>query len=79
MDTATRDIRALELTSGHEGDHARLPDMLTQSPDTDGIESVTADGALCDTRRCLEAILACGAGAIIQVRRNGRMWKSDPV
>lgn len=76
MDTGTGDIRAVEFTSSHEGDSALLPDLLAQIPEGEGIETVTADGA-CDTRRCLEAILARGAEAIIPARRNGRMWKPD--
>lgn len=76
MDTATRDIRAVEFTSSHEGDSALLPDLLAPIPYAEGIKSVTADGAY-DTRRCLDAILARGAEPIISVRRNGRMWKPD--
>src|SRR5690606_4766865 len=76
MDTGTGDIRAVEFTSSHEGDSALLPDLLAQIPEDEGIETVTADGA-CETRRCLDAILARDAEPIIPVRRNGRMWTPD--
>ena len=76
MDTATGDIRAVEFTSSREGDSGLLPDLLTQIPEREGIETITADGAY-DTRRCLDAILARGAESIIPVRRNGRMWMPD--
>ena len=50
--------------------------MLSQIPDGEEIETVTADGAY-DTRRCYAAILEPGAEPIIPPRRNGRAWKPD--
>jgi len=72
MDTGTSDIRAVEFTSSDEGGSALLPDMLDQIPAAENIESVTADGP-CDTRRCRDAIFACGAEPTIPVRWNGRI------
>ncbi len=45
MDTATSDIRAVELTSSREGDSPVLPDLLDQLPEDEQIGTVTADGA----------------------------------
>jgi len=76
MDTATSDIRAVELTPSSDGDSPVLPDLLDQIPEDEQIGTVTADGAY-DTRRCHNAIIQRGAEAIIPVRRNGRLWKED--
>ena len=76
MDTATGDIRALEFTSSRQGDSPILPELLSQIPTGEDIETVTADGAY-DTRRCHTAILERGAEPIITIRRNGRAWKPD--
>ena len=76
MDTATSDVRAVEFTSGSDGDSPVLPDLLDQIPDDGCIGTVTADGA-CDTRRCHTAILNRQAIAIIPIRRNARPWKED--
>ena len=76
MDTATGDIRAVELTSSRHGDSPILPELLSQIPTAEDIETVTADGAY-DTRRCYEAILEHGAEPIIPIRRNGRAWNPD--
>lgn len=76
MDTATGDIRAVEFTSSRQGDSPILPELLSQIPAGEEIETVTADGAY-DTRRCHAAILEHGAEPIIPIRRNGRAWKPD--
>lgn len=76
MDTATGDIRAVEFTSSRQGDSPILPELLSQIPSNEEIETVTADGAY-DTRRCHAAILEHGAEPIIPIRRNGRAWKAD--
>lgn len=90
MDTATGDIRAVEFTSSRQGDSpfvgqtvhwtvcwsSSLPELLSQIPDTEEIETVTADGAH-DTRRCHAAIQERDAEPIIPIRRNGRAWKPD--
>jgi len=88
MDTATGDIRAVEFTSGREGDSPVLPDLLDQIPEDEEIGTVTGDGAF-DTRRCHSAILARGgtgarallrtggSHALAPIRRNGRLWKED--
>ncbi len=76
MDTATGDIRAVEFTSSRQGDSPLLPELLSQIPDTEEIETVTADGAY-DTRRCHAAIRERDAEPIIPIRRNGRAWKPD--
>lgn len=55
MDTATSDIRAVELTPSSAGDSPILPEMLGQIPEDEQIGTVTADGAY-DTRRCHAAI-----------------------
>lgn len=76
MDTGTGDIRAVEFTSSRHGDSPILPDLLSQIPVAEAVETITADGAY-DTRRCHAAILARGAKPIIPIRRNGRAWKPD--
>jgi len=76
MDTATGDIRAVEVTPSQIGDSPVLPDLLDQIPQDEPIGTVTADGAY-DTRRCHAAIVERGATAIIPIRKNGRPWKED--
>jgi len=76
MDTATGDIRAVEFTSSRQGDSPILPELLSQIPAGEEIETVTADGAY-DTRRCHAAIHEHGAEPNIPIRRNGRAWKPD--
>lgn len=56
METATSDIRAVELTPGSDGDSPVLPKLLGQIPEGEEIGIVTADGAF-DTRRCHTAII----------------------
>jgi len=53
-----------------------LPQLLDQVPPDQEIASVTADGAF-DTRKCHDAIAACGPTAIIPRRKNGKPWKAD--
>ena len=67
MDTATSDIRAVELTPSHDGDSPVLPELLGQIPQDEDIGTVTADGAH-DTRRCRDAIAGRGAVPIIPIR-----------
>ncbi|MDW4549523.1 IS5 family transposase [Defluviimonas sp. D31] len=76
MDTATGDIRAVEITPSREGDSPVLPDLLDQIPPDEQIGTVTGDGAF-DTRRCHTAIVERGGTAIIPIRKNGRPWKED--
>ena len=76
MDTATGDIRAVEVTPSREGDSPVLPDLLDRIPQDEPIGPVTADGAY-DTRRCRTAIIERGATAIVPIRRNGRPWRED--
>ena len=45
MDTATGDIRAVEVTPSREGDSPVLPGPLDQIPPDERIGTVTADGA----------------------------------
>jgi hypothetical protein len=47
-----------------------------QIPSGQEIASVTADGAF-DTRKCHNAIAACGAAAVIPPRKNAKPWKPD--
>ena len=42
MDTATGDIRAVEFTSSRQGDSPILPELLSQIPSDEDIETVTA-------------------------------------
>lgn len=67
MDTATSDIRAVEVTSSNDGDSRVLPELLNQIREDEGIGTVTADGAY-DTRRCHTAIIDRKASAIIPIR-----------
>lgn len=76
MDAATSDIRAVEFTSGSDGDSSVLPELLDQIPEGEEIGTVTADGAY-DTRRCHTVIIHRQATAIIPIRKNGRPWKED--
>jgi hypothetical protein len=71
MDTATGDIRAVEVTPSREGDSPVLPDLLDRIPRGEQIGPVTADGAL-DPRRCPKAVPDRGATAILPIRKNGR-------
>lgn len=74
MDTASRDIPAVEFTLSREGDNPVLPDLLDQITPDQPIGPVTGDGAF-DTRRCHTAILERGGNAIIPIRKNERLWK----
>jgi hypothetical protein len=76
MDTSTSDIRAVEFTSGSDGDSPVLSELLDQIPEDQEIGTVTADGAY-DTCRCHTAIIDRQATAIIPIRKNGRPWKED--
>ncbi|BAQ70394.1 transposase [Rhodovulum sulfidophilum] len=76
MDAGTEDVRAVEFTSSRQGDSPLLPELLSQIPPDEPIDTVTADGAY-DTRRCHGAIIERGADAIIPIRRKGRAWKAD--
>ena len=76
MDTATSDIRAVELTPSNAGDSPVLAELLDQIPRGEEIGTVTADGAY-DTRRCHTAIIDRQATPIIPIRKNGRPWKGD--
>lgn len=76
MEAQSGDVRAVEFTSGRQGDSPMLPDLLAQLPQEEEIGSVTADGAY-DTRRCHGAIVERGAEARIPIRCNGRAWKED--
>jgi len=76
MDAGTGDVRAVEFTSSRQGDSPLLPELLSQIPPDEPINTVAADGAY-DTRRCHGAIIERGADAIIPIRRNGRAWKAD--
>lgn len=76
MDTGTGDVRAVEFTSSRQGDSPLLPELLSQIPPDEAIQTVTADGAY-DTRRCHGAIIDRDANGIIPIRRSGRAWKED--
>ena len=75
IDEDTLEIRAVEITGSHIGDAPVLPDLLSQIPEDQEIESVTADGAY-DTRKCHDAIADRGAHAIIPPRRNAKPWRA---
>ncbi|WP_026759197.1 IS5 family transposase [Sediminimonas qiaohouensis] len=76
MDPTTTDIRAVEFTTGRDGDSSVLPDLLGQIAEDEPIGTVTADGAY-DTRRHHKAIIERDAIPIIPIRQNGRLWKED--
>ena len=65
-----------EFTTSDVGDAPMLPELLDQIPPDQEIGSVTADDAF-DTRKCHDAIAACGAAAIIPPRKNAKPWKPD--
>jgi hypothetical protein len=62
------------MTGSHIGDAPVLPDLLSQIPADEEIESVTADGA-CDTHKCHNAIADRGALAVIPPRKNAKPCK----
>ena len=76
IDEQTLEIPAAEFTTSDVGDAPMLPELLDQIPPDQEIASVTADGAF-DTRKCHDAIAACGAAAIIPPRKNAKPWKPD--
>lgn len=76
MDTATSDIRAVDLTPGSDGDSPVLPELLDHIPQGERIGTVSADGAN-DTRRCHRAIIDRQATPMIPIRQNGRPCKQD--
>jgi hypothetical protein len=76
IDERTLEIRAAEFTSSDVGDAPMLPKLLDQIPSDQDIASVTADGTF-DTRKCHDAIAACGAAVIIPPRKNAKSWKAD--
>ena len=59
------------FTTSDVGDAPMLPELLDQIPTEQEIATVTADGAF-DTRKCHDAIGACGAAAIIPPRKNAK-------
>jgi hypothetical protein len=75
IDEQTLEVRAVEITGSHIGDAPVLPALLSQIPASEEIGSVTADGAY-DTRKCHDAIINCGAHAVIPPRKNAKPWKS---
>lgn len=58
MDTTTGDIRAVEFTSSRQGDSPILPELLSQIPATEDIETVTADGAYVRAAAMLRSLSA---------------------
>ena len=56
IDAQTLEIRAMEVTDNRTGDATMLPELLSQIPATEGLVTVTTDGAY-DTRLCHAAIL----------------------
>lgn len=76
MDTAPRDVGAVEVTSSDKGDSPVLPRLLAQIPPNEQISTVTGDGAV-DTCRCHTAIPERGGAAVIPTRKNGRRWRED--
>jgi hypothetical protein len=59
----------------HIGDAPVLPDLLSQTPASETIGSVTTDGAY-QTRKCHDAIADRGANAVIPPRKNAKPWKT---
>ena len=55
LDAGTGDVRAVEFTSSRQGDSPLLPELLSQIPPDEPINTVTADGAY-DTRRCMRRL-----------------------
>ena len=71
IDADTFEIRAVEVTDNSIGDAPMLPQLLSQIPEDEPIESVRGDGAY-DTKECHHAIAQRGAKAIIPPRKNAR-------
>jgi len=76
IDADTFEIRAVEVTDNSIGDAPMLPQLLSQIPEDESIESVRGDGAY-DTKECHHAIAQRGAKAIIPPRKNARQWKEQ--
>jgi hypothetical protein len=76
IDEQTLEIRAIEVMSSSIEDALMLPDLLSQIPPDQELGRVTADGAY-DTRKCHDAIAARNVHAVIPLRKNAKMWKSD--
>ena len=76
IDADTFEIRAVEVTDNSIGDAPMLPQLLSQIPEDEAIDSVTGDGAY-DTKECHHAIAQRGARAIIPPRKNARQWKGQ--
>ena len=76
IDEQILEIRAREATSSSIGDAPVVPDLLSQIPPDEEIESVRADGAY-DTRKCHDAIAARTAHAVMPPRKNAQLWKPD--
>ncbi|WP_397541016.1 IS5 family transposase [Salipiger aestuarii] len=74
IDEETLEVRAVEVTTSNVGDAPILPELLDQIAADQDIRTVTADGA-CDTRKCHDAIAACGAHAVIPPRKNAKPCK----
>jgi len=76
IDADTFEIRAVEVTDNSIGDAPMLPQLLSQIPEDEPIDSVTGDGAY-DSKECHRAIAQRGARAIIPPRKNARQWKEQ--
>lgn len=76
IDTATCDIRAVEVTPSGDGDSPPLAEMLGPTVEDKEIDTVTADRA-CDARRCQTVILNRQATPMMPIRKDGRPWKED--
>lgn len=76
IDAQTLEIRAMEVTDNRAADATMLSELLSKIPATEGLVTVTTDGAY-DTRLCHAAIAERGAAAIIPPRRNGQLWKGN--
>lgn len=74
IDASSLEVRAIEVTDNSVGDAPMLPELLSQIPDEEAINSVGGDGAY-DTKACHEAIAQRQAHAVIPPRRNAKLWK----
>lgn len=76
IDAQTLEIRAIEVTGNKVGDAPMLPELLSQIPPEERIDSVSGDGAY-DTKGCHEAIAKREAEAVIPTRKNAKPWKEN--
>ena len=68
------EMLTIEVTSNAIDNAPMLPELMVETPASEPITSVSANGAY-DTRGCLYAIARRGAEVVIPPRKNISTWK----